>query len=44
LTIAVGQDVGPLNIYSSDNAFDWMVELVYDKLQAPYHDGAGERP
>lgn len=35
LTIAVPLDTGPLNIYSSDSAFDWMVELVYDKLLAP---------
>jgi peptide/nickel transport system substrate-binding protein len=35
LTIGIPQDVGPLNIYSSDSAFDWMVELVYDKLFAP---------
>lgn len=35
LTIAVPLDVGPLNIYSSDSAYDWMVELVYDKLLSP---------
>ena len=35
LTIGVTLDTGPLNIYSSDSAFDWMVELVYDKLLAP---------
>lgn len=35
LTVAVSQDVGPLNIYSSDSAYDYLVELVYDKLLAP---------
>jgi peptide/nickel transport system substrate-binding protein len=35
LTIAVPIDTGPLNIYSSDSAFDYLVDLVYDKLLAP---------
>ena len=35
LTIAIPQDVGALNFYSSDSSYDWMVELVYDKLLAP---------
>jgi peptide/nickel transport system substrate-binding protein len=35
LTIAVPLDIGPLNIYSSDAIFDYLVELVYDKLLAP---------
>ncbi len=35
LTIGVSQDAGPLNIYTSDARFDFLVELVYDKLFAP---------
>ena len=35
LTIAVPLDTGPLNIYTSDSAYDYLVELVYDKLLAP---------
>ncbi len=35
LTIGVSQDAGPLNIYTSDSRFDFLVELVYDKLFAP---------
>ena len=35
LTIDVPLDTGPLNIYTSDTAFDYLVELVYDKLLAP---------
>jgi peptide/nickel transport system substrate-binding protein len=35
LTIAVPLDTGPLNIYSSDASFDYLVDLVYDKLLAP---------
>src|SRR5262245_899341 len=35
LTIAVPLDTGPLNIYSSDSAYDYLVELVYDKLLSP---------
>lgn len=35
LTIAIPFDTGPLNIYSADATFDWLVELVYDKLLAP---------
>ncbi|TAK27699.1 MAG: ABC transporter substrate-binding protein [Chloroflexota bacterium] len=35
LTVAIPQDGGPLNIYTSANNFDALVELVYDKLFAP---------
>ena len=35
LTVAIPLDTGPLNIYSSDSAFDYLVELVFDKLLAP---------
>jgi peptide/nickel transport system substrate-binding protein len=35
LTIAIPLDTGPLNIYSSDPSFDYLVDLVYDKLLAP---------
>ncbi|MCC7367192.1 MAG: ABC transporter substrate-binding protein [Chloroflexi bacterium] len=35
LTVAIPADTGPLNIYSSDSKFDWMVELVFDKLLSP---------
>lgn len=35
LTVAVAEDGGPLNIYSTDSKFDFLVELVYDKLFAP---------
>jgi peptide/nickel transport system substrate-binding protein len=35
VTIAIPSDTGPLNIYSSDSAYDYMVELVYDKLFSP---------
>ena len=35
LTVATPRDIGPLNIYNSDSAFDNIVELVYDKLLAP---------
>jgi peptide/nickel transport system substrate-binding protein len=35
LTVAIPQDTGPLNIYVSNSAFDYLVELVYDKLFAP---------
>ncbi len=35
LTIGVAQDAGPLNVYTSDSRFDFLVELVYDKLFAP---------
>ena len=35
LTIGVSQDAGPLNIYTSDSRFDFLTELVYDKLFAP---------
>ncbi|MEO6398087.1 MAG: ABC transporter substrate-binding protein [Tepidiformaceae bacterium] len=35
LIIGVAQDAGPLNIYTSDARFDFLVELVYDKLFAP---------
>lgn len=33
LTIAIGQDVGPLNIFVSHE--EWISELVYDKLVGP---------
>jgi peptide/nickel transport system substrate-binding protein len=35
LTVAVSRDTGPLNIYRGDGAFDYLVDLVYDKLFAP---------
>jgi peptide/nickel transport system substrate-binding protein len=35
LTIALPLDTGPLNVYSSDSSFDYLVDLVYDKLLAP---------
>ena len=35
LTIALPLDTGPLNIYSTDPSFDYLVDLVYDKLLAP---------
>ena len=35
LVIGVAQDAGPLNIYTSDARFDFLMELVYDKLFAP---------
>ena len=35
LTIALPLDCGPLNIYSTDTTFDYLVDLVYDKLLAP---------
>jgi hypothetical protein len=31
----VSRDTGPLNIYRGDGAFDYLVDLVYDKLFAP---------
>ena len=43
LIVGVAQDSGPLNIYTSDARFDFLVELVYDKLFAPspYVDSPG---
>jgi len=35
LTIALPLDTGPLNIYSTDTRFDYLVDLVHDKLLAP---------
>ena len=35
LVIGLPRDAGPLNIYTSDSRFDFLVELVYDKLFAP---------
>ena len=35
LTIALPLDTGPLNIYGTDPTFDYLVDLVYDKLLAP---------
>jgi peptide/nickel transport system substrate-binding protein len=35
LTLAIPRDTGPLNLYSSDSSFDYLVELVFDKLLAP---------
>jgi peptide/nickel transport system substrate-binding protein len=35
LTIAIPRDTGPLNLYSTDSTFDYLVELVFDKLLAP---------
>ncbi|GGF97758.1 ABC transporter substrate-binding protein [Paenibacillus abyssi] len=35
LRIAIPKDAGPLNIYTSNSDFDYLVELVFDKLFAP---------
>jgi peptide/nickel transport system substrate-binding protein len=35
LTIALPLDTGTLNVYGTDPSFDYLVDLVYDKLLAP---------
>lgn len=35
LTIALPLDSGPLNVYSTDSSYDYLVNLVYDKLLGP---------